>query len=87
MSYKHNKSWRLRNPDGRNKQRKKYYKQSQNALNTKVRWNEVDLDEILMSEETDRILAARLGRSVQAIQNKRVRFWKEEEYAISKTKS
>lgn len=78
MSYKHNKNWRLKNPGKRNKQRKKYYKQFQGALNRGLRWRELDLDEIIIHIESDRILSARLGRSVQAIQQKRNKFWEEE---------
>ena len=72
------KGWRLRHTAYRNKERKKYYAQfRKGAFNEGKRWEDEDIDEIIMTEGcSDRILSTRLGRSVQAIQGKRSKVWK-----------
>jgi len=76
MGYKDNKKWRLKHPEERNKQRKRYYKQFQNAKNSRKRWSPEDIDEVLFSHPCDRDLSHEIGRSVQAIQVKRSKLWK-----------
>lgn len=77
MNYykKYQKEWRLRNTAYRNKERERYYAQFRPALNSRIKWNDLDIDEILMAKYPDRILSLRLGRSVQAIQVKRSKIW------------
>jgi len=76
MSYRSNKKWRLAHTQKRNASRKRYYKQFQrNAIKKGKRWTYDEIDLILMSNDTDRKLQKELGRSVQAIQIKRCRFW------------
>jgi len=76
MSYKHNKSWRKRNPEKRNGQRKRYYQKSQHASNGMKRWKTWEKDFILCSFTTDTLQSCSLRRSVQAIQTMRHRLWK-----------
>jgi hypothetical protein len=75
MSYKHNKKWRLKNPKKRNKERKRYYRKTQNSLNSGKRWTDEDVDQIIMPKKLDTKLAVELGRSVEAIQVRRCKFW------------
>ena len=77
MGYKDNKKWRLKNPEKRNRERRRYYKQFQNAKNSRRRWTLEDMDEIMFSHPCDRDLSRKNGRSVQAIQVKRCQLWKE----------
>lgn len=80
MSYIHNKKWRLKNIPKRNEQRKRYYaKSSKEAYNNRRLWNYEDLKEIILHRFSDRILSTVLGRSVQAIQIRRSRYFQEEE--------
>jgi len=55
----------------RNKQRKKYYKQTQG--NKPRLWTNEEIKLILESEITDKELASQLNRSIQSIQLKRCR--------------
>jgi len=77
MSYKHNKAWRLRNTAKRNAQRKKYYKKFPGPPGRR-RWSIIDADFILTSKLCDRSIRSLIGRSVQAIQNKRCELNKED---------
>lgn len=51
-----------------NKQRERYYKQTQNAPNSKMRWTEEEIDIVMAHEIPDREISKQLGRSVLAIQ-------------------
>ena len=79
MSYADNKRWRLGHTTKRNASRKKYYRQFQDAKNSRKRWTLEDMDEIVFSSDvtSDREFHHRLGRSIAAIQHKRCQLWKE----------
>jgi hypothetical protein len=57
----------------RNASRKKNYKKGVFTRNAGKYWSELDIEIILLSCDTDRVLAKYLGRSVQAIQVKRAK--------------
>ncbi len=73
MSYAANKKWRLRYPDRRNSQKKRYYKKTAvGAKNSRIKWTTKEIDSIIASNKPrDTVLAKKLGRSVEAIQVKR----------------
>lgn len=77
MSYTHNKTWRLHNPQKRNAGKKEYYKKHrearENLMNSRQRWTLFDIERITAPVcPSDSVLAKEIGRSVQAIQAKRV---------------
>lgn len=56
----------------RNKERLQYYaKSKENAVNRGTRYTQYEIDMILNHEITDHEISKIIGRSVQAIQNKR----------------
>jgi len=63
--------WRLRNTEGRNSQRKRYYNKYREARNSRRKWKKVEDRAVLLREVPDNILHVFLGRSVQAIQTRR----------------
>ncbi len=69
--YEANKRWRATHPEVRYTGKKRYYAQTQGARNTKKRWTESEDKQVLERVVTDRVLAARLGRSIQAVQARR----------------
>lgn len=71
MSYEDSKKWRLGHSEGRNEQRKRYYRKFSLAPNQYERWSVEDVDFVLMSKLLDREIHLLIGRSVQAIQHKR----------------
>ncbi len=73
MSYKHNKTWRINNPQARNLQKKRNYAKGSENRNKKRRcWTEQEIKLILAQDRPcDRVLAEQLGRAVNAIQTKR----------------
>jgi hypothetical protein len=72
--YKYNKDWRLRNPHKRQSGKQRNYAQTQGAENTGAIWSDSEMEAILADDRPhDRVLAAKLGRSVQAIQVKRAK--------------
>ena len=77
-SYANNKAWRKRNPKCRQEGKQRYYKQFEDgAFNKKKRWLKFEMDMIIDKEYSDRIIAGKIGRSVKAIQMKRLRVKKE----------
>ena len=77
MTYIATKEWRAKHPERRNEQRRRYYRQFQNARNKGKKWTKDELDMILFFGFTDRELSRELGRSVGAIQVKRSKMFKE----------
>lgn len=50
------------------KQRERYYKKSQNAPNSRMRWTDEEIDIVMAHKIPDREISKQLGRSVGAIQ-------------------
>lgn len=72
-NYKDLDKWR----DTKNKQKKRYYKKTQNGCNSGKPWLKQELKLIMEHKKTDTELAIELGRSVAAIQRKRCKVKKE----------
>lgn len=71
--YERTKSWRKRNPKMRAVGKKRHYQQTQNAKNGYARWTDEHTSMITADDRpSDRELSKILGRSMQAIQSKRV---------------
>lgn len=68
-AYKHIDKWRETN----HKHRLKYYRKTQNAENKGKRWEEKDIKLVLAHEIPDTELSKKIGRSVQAIQQCRLK--------------
>lgn len=72
------KKWMLENPD-RDRDKKKMYRRKvqeetlRNASSNNSRWTKAEEEEILKSKLTDMELAKKLGRTISAIQVKRMR--------------
>lgn len=62
-----------------NRQRKRYYRKTQNAENKGSRYTLKEIEMILDRKYSDLELSKLLGRSMQAIQGKRCRLRKESE--------
>ena len=75
--YEYNKRWREKHPDARLRAKKRNYAQTQGAPRSRQLWTSADDQTLLDWEGTDRELSHHLGRSVQAIQIRRVRLTKE----------
>jgi hypothetical protein len=75
----YNKRYFERHPDARNRQRARNYATTQGAANTGKLWTSAADERVLAQDVTDRELSAELGRSVQAIQVRRVRLTTDEE--------
>jgi len=74
-SYPRNKNWRRKNPGAWRKCKRRYYAQfEKGAYNAGKEWTSQDKKRIVaQNRPPDRILAAKLGRSVCAIQKVRSR--------------
>lgn len=71
-TYEWSKAWRLRNTPQRNEERTRNYAQSRTEESQRKRpWTPEEDAEILAHVEIDRVMAARLDRTVQAIQQRR----------------
>ena len=66
-------------PDLRNKFRKRNYNQTMNVPNAGKYWSKAEDDAVLARLVTDRMLSEQIGRSMQAIQNRRLRLIKMED--------
>lgn len=78
--YAAHKKWRKGHPETRNAGRKRHYEQSRpGARNSKERWT-TEHDALIIADgrPSDRQLAAQLGRSMQAIQIRRMRILAEQ---------
>ena len=73
MAYKHNKTWRQKNPEKRHEGKKKNYNKTSWAPNAKQLWSAVDVSIIQGRRKTDYEISQEIGRSVQSIQQKRSR--------------
>lgn len=76
MAYKHNKNWRLRNPEKRYEGKARYYRKHkespENSRNSRQEWILSEIKQITDPERpSDTILARKLGRSVSAVQAQR----------------
>lgn len=69
-----------RDPVKRYNARKNYYKKGKPATNHKVRWKLEDEIKVIIRDKSDEQLAEELGRSVQAIQNKRLNLLRDEKF-------
>lgn len=69
--YENNKEWRLRHPDKRQEQKKRYYRKTVNARNDKQPWSPNEVRMVMEHSIPDMELAEKIGRSVLAIQKKR----------------
>lgn len=65
-------------PEARTRQRARNYATTQGGPNTGKLWTDREDERVLGRDVTDRELSAELGRSVQAIQVRRVRLNQEE---------
>lgn len=75
--YEYQKKYRKSHPEVRRRNRKKNYEQSlEGARNSKELWTQHEDAAVLAHEITDRELAKKIGRSVQAIQIRRARLKK-----------
>lgn len=74
----YNKTYYARHPEMRSKARRANYATTQGAPNTGKHWTSAEDERVLAHDITDRELSAELGRSVQAIQVRRVRLTSEE---------
>lgn len=72
-----------RDPVKRHEARKRYYKKGKPAVNHKVRWTLEDEIKVIIRDKSDEQLAEELGRSIQAIQNKRLNLLRNEEFVNS----
>ena len=66
-NYKDLNKWR----DSKNRQRKRYYKKTQNAVNGQEIWTKEDEALVMAHSMSDTELAGLIGRSVGAIQKRR----------------
>lgn len=74
MSYKNNKTWRKRNNTTWQKQKTRYYKQFEaGAYNNQQRYTVKENNMIINKKYPDRVIAAKIGRTVKAIQIQRGR--------------
>jgi len=72
MAYIHNKNWRLKNPEKRNAERKRYYDQFQYGnIKAFTRWTQKEDRLVLRSRLLDRDIHLKIGRSVKSIQVRR----------------
>lgn len=69
----HTRAYYARHPEARNRARRNNYAQTQGAENARKLWTMAEDERVLARDKSDRELAAELGRSVQAIQVRRVR--------------
>lgn len=60
----------------RNRIRQRYYEKTNYSRNHRKKWTEAEELLVLMHRESDAELSAKLGRSVHAIQGKRIRLKK-----------
>lgn len=86
--YEHWKASRKRHPQTRNRQRQRYYDVNRadprNTRNSRDEWTLVDMNAITAPDKpSDRELSAKLGRSMKAIQVKRVKIKASEREATS----
>lgn len=74
MSYKKNKAWRKKNNATWQKQKARYYKQFKTgAHNNRQRYTTKENNMITDKKYLDRVIAAKIGRTVKAIQIQRGR--------------
>lgn len=66
-----------RHPEARARSRQRNYAKTQGGPNTGKLWTSAEDERVLAHDITDRELSAELGRSVQAIQVRRVRLTQE----------
>lgn len=72
--------WRLRHPEARKEERKKYYGRSRrNKWNNHQLWNKAADKKVLAQTVSDFELSQELGRTLAAIQTRRVLLKKEAE--------
>ena len=81
MSYANNKTWRIRHPEKRQKDKRAYYAKHreniQNQENSRQEWTLLEINRITAPDRpADSILAKQIGRSVQAVQEKRAQLRK-----------
>ena len=74
MSYKNNKTWRKKNNKTWQKQKTRYYKQFKaGAYNNQQGYTTREDNMITNKKYLDRVIAAKIGRTVKAIQVQRAR--------------
>lgn len=74
MSYKNNKTWRKRNNTIWQRGKQRYYKQfEEGAYNNRQIYTIREINMIINKKYSDRVIAAKIGRTVKAIQVQRVR--------------
>lgn len=72
MAYEHTKSWKKRNPEKRNAQRRKNYKSTAAGnIREGSKWIQEEDRLLINFDMSDRYLHSIIGRSVQAIQLRR----------------
>ena len=72
--YSYKKRWRLQNPEASRREKLRYYRQFQENNRRRLRpWTEEEMKLITARRRpSDRELSEKMGRSVQAIQQKRL---------------
>jgi len=65
--YEYNKKWRIKYPDARYAEKKKYYQKTQNARNGRKPYMKTEVHMILDHKIPDTELSYIIGRSVGAI--------------------
>ena len=76
--YTYNKAWRKRNPAIWRTGKQRYYKQFEaGAHNSHQRYTIREDDMIINKKYPDRVIAVKIGRSVKAIQIRRVKLKRE----------
>lgn len=68
IGYMYQKRWRRKHPEKRYADRRKYYRKTAFAANSRQRWTLKEIEMVLEHRVSDSELAAEIGRSVQAIQ-------------------
>lgn len=77
--YAQNKLWRKRHPSVWQAGKQRYYRQFEAAAYNRYQsWTVEELELIMGKKYSDREIAAKIGRSVRAIQVKRTRLRKDE---------
>ena len=67
--YEYNKTWRKKHPDEWQQDKKRYYDQfKKNAVNDHEKFTDDEINLIMAHSMPDRVLAAKIGRTVRAIQ-------------------
>ena len=76
---KYGKKWRNSHKEAWNADKRRYYRQTANAPNSKNKWTLWEIDLVLKHDIPDSELSKKIGRSVNSIQKCRWKFKQESE--------